>query len=169
MQKQEGEPLFSQALSLPFFSGFGKEELHILASHGRAIDLPQDKEIIREGQVAAEFYLIVEGKVEVQTQVPGRNPVTLQTLHRGDVLGWSWLTANASFAFSAKALLPTQALVFDGTTLLRECEQHPRLGYLLMRRFALVMSERLRHTRMQLLDLYAPPRNSGTFPALKKR
>ena len=107
--------------------------------------------------------------MRVETHLPGRGEVTLQTLLRGDVLGWSWLTANASFSFSARTLQPTNALVFEGTALLRECEQHPRLGYLLMRRFALVMSDRLRHTRLQLLDLYSPPRSSGPFQALKKR
>ncbi len=166
---QPNTPFSPQTLSLPFFVGFGKEELDILASHSRIQTWSAGQELIREGQVAAEFFLVLEGKVEVQTHVPGRSPVTLQTLHRGDVLGWSWLTQNGSFAFSGKTLIDTQALVFDGTALLRQCEQHPRLGYLLMRRFALCMSERLRHTRLQLLDLYAPPRTSGAFPSLKKR
>jgi CRP/FNR family cyclic AMP-dependent transcriptional regulator len=161
--------LSPQLLSLQFFAGFGPAELQILARHSRQVSWPADVEVIREGQVAAEFFLILDGRVRVETHLPGRGEVTLQTLLRGDVLGWSWLTANASFSFSARTLQPTNALVFEGTALLRECEQHPRLGYLLMRRFALVMSDRLRHTRLQLLDLYSPPRSSGPFQALKKR
>ncbi|MBL9044690.1 MAG: cyclic nucleotide-binding domain-containing protein [Myxococcales bacterium] len=161
--------LSPQLLSLQFFAGFGPAELQILARHSRQVSWPADVEVIREGQVATEFFLILDGRVRVETHLPGRGEVTLQTLLRGDVLGWSWLTANASFSFSARTLQPTNALVFEGTALLRECEQHPRLGYLLMRRFALVMSDRLRHTRLQLLDLYSPPRSSGPFQALKKR
>ena len=161
--------LSPQLLSLQFFAGFGPAELQILARHSRQVSWPADVEVIREGQVAAEFFLILDGRVRVETHLPGRGEVTLQTLLRGDVLGRSWLTANASFSFSARTLQPTNALVFEGTALLRECEQHPRLGYLLMRRFALVMSDRLRHTRLQLLDLYSPPRSSGPFQALKKR
>ena len=161
--------LSPQLLSLQFFAGFGPAELQILARHSRQVSWPADVEVIREGQVAAEFFLILDGRVRVETHLPGRGEVTLQTLLRGDFLGWSWLTANASFSFSARTLQPTNALVFEGTALLRECEQHPRLGYLLMRRFALVMSDRLRHTRLQLLDLYSPPRSSGPFQALKKR
>jgi CRP-like cAMP-binding protein len=161
--------LSPQTLSLPFFTGFAPAELDILAKHSRQVSWPAETEVIREGQVASEFFLVLDGRLVVQTHVPGRGTVTLQTLTRGDVLGWSWLTANASFAFAARTLQPTTALVFDGTTLLRECEQHARLGYLLMRRFALVMSDRLRHTRMQLLDLYSPPRTSGSFPIIKKR
>jgi len=161
--------LSPQLLSLQFFAGFGPAELQILARHSRQVSWPADVEVIREGQVAAECFLILDGRVRVETHLPGRGEVTLQTLLRGDVLGWSWLTANASFSFSARTLQPTNALVFEGTALLRECEQHPRLGYLLMRRFALVMSDRLRHTRLQLLDLYSPPRSSGPFQALKKR
>ncbi len=162
-------PLSPQTLSLPFFVGFSTEELAILSKHCKTEHWPSDVEMVREGQTATQFFLILDGKAVVKTHVPGRGEVTLQTLHRGDVLGWSWLTAHATFAFSARTQAATSALVFDGTTLLRECELHPRLGYLLMRRFALVMSERLRHTRVQLLDLYSPPQTGGSFPALKKR
>lgn len=158
-----------QTLALPFFMGFGPDELQILSKHSNPVSWAADSEVIRVGQVATEFFLILSGRLMVQTHVPGRGEITLQTLLRGDVLGWSWLTANASFSFSARTLQATTALAFDGTTLLRECEHHPKLGYLLMRRFALVMSDRLRHTRLQLLDLYAPPQSSGSFPAMKKR
>ena len=164
-----GNAFTPQMLALPFFTGFAPDELQILAKHSRLVSWPADTEVIREGQVATEFFLILDGKLMVQTHLPGRGEITLQTLLRGDVLGWSWLTANASFSFSARTLQASSALAFDGTTLLRECEHHPKLGYLLMRRFALVMSDRLRHTRLQLLDLYAPPRTSGAFPVIKKR
>ena len=161
--------LSPQTLSLPFFSGFADEDLALLADHCRAQHVAAKIEVVREGQVATEFFLVLDGKLEVETHVPGRGAQLLQTLRRGDVLGWSWLTANASFAFSARTVTAAELLVFDGTALLRVCDQHPRLGYLLMRRFALVMSDRLRHTRLQLLDLYSQPNKSGAFPALKKR
>ena len=163
------QTLTPQMLALPFFAGFGRDDLQVLAKHCRPMSWPAEFEVIREGQVATEFFLVLDGRIQVQTNVPGRGEVTLQTLLRGDILGWSWLTPNASYSFSARTIQPTSALGFDGTTLLRECEHHPRMGYMLMRRFALVMSDRLRHTRLQLLDLYAPPRTSGSFQALRKR
>ena len=54
----------------------------------------------------------------VETHVPGRGAVVLQTLHRGDVLGWSWLLANGSLPFG-RTLTETELLTFDGTALLR--------------------------------------------------
>ena len=167
--KKTNLSLSPQTLSLPFFVGFSEDELAILADHCRRSHVPANTEVVRQGQVATEFFLVLDGKLVVETHVPGRGAVVLQTLHRGDVLGWSWLLANGSFAFSAKTLTETELLTFDGTALLRTCDSHPRLGYLLMRRFAQVMSDRLRHTRLQLLDLYAPPRTSGSFQALRKR
>ena len=155
------QTLTPQMLALPFFAGFGRDDLQVLAKHCRPMSWPAEFEVIREGQVATEFFLVLDGRIQVQTNVPGRGEVTLQTLLRGDILGWSWLTPNASYSFSARTIQPTSALGFDGTTLLRECEHHPRMGYLLMRRFALVMSDRLRHTRVQLLDLYSPPPGGG--------
>jgi hypothetical protein len=54
----------------------------------------------------------------------------------------------------------TRAIAFDGTCLRTKCEQDHDLGYELMKRFARVMIERVRATRIQLLDVYGHGRNS---------
>jgi CRP/FNR family cyclic AMP-dependent transcriptional regulator len=48
----------------------------------------------------------------------------------------------------------TRAIAFDGKCLRGKCEQDHDLGYELMKRFARVMIERVRATRIQLLDVY---------------
>ena len=44
------------------------------------------------------------GSVAIETEVPGRGAVTVETLHAGDVLGWSWLLPPYRSAFGARAL-----------------------------------------------------------------
>jgi ferredoxin len=47
--------------------------------------------IFREGEEANEFYIIRNGKVSPEIISPGKEPIIIQTLESGEVLGWSWL------------------------------------------------------------------------------
>ena len=88
---------------------------------------------MREGEPADAFYVIREGAVALETDVPGRGAVTLETLHDGDLLGWSWLVPPYRTAFDARALGTTHAIAFDGACLRGKCEADPALGYDLLK------------------------------------
>ncbi len=115
--------------------------------------------IMREGDPADAFFLVRRGTVAVETTVPGRGATTVETLHDGDVLGWSWLVPPYRDAFDARALGIVHLLELDAACLRGKCERDPRLGYALLRLLALVFAERLKDARLRLLDLY------GTVPA----
>jgi len=93
--------------------------------------------------------------VAVETRVPGRGHVTLETLGPGDLLGWSWLVPPYRSAFGARALETVHAIAIDGACLRGKCESDPALGYDLLKVVATVFARRLEETRMRLLDLYA--------------
>jgi CRP/FNR family transcriptional regulator, cyclic AMP receptor protein len=107
--------------------------------------------IMREGDPADAFYVILEGAVALETDVPGRGAVVLHTLHDGELLGWSWLVPPYRTAFGARS---THVLAIDGACLRRRCEADPALGYALLKIVATVFVERLRDTRLRLLDVY---------------
>jgi CRP-like cAMP-binding protein len=113
-----------------------------------------DEWIMREGGDADAFYVIRQGAVALETVVPGRGSVVLHTLHDGELLGWSWLVAPYKTAFDARALGTTHAIELDGACLRGKCEADPALGYDLMKLISAVFVERLRDTRLRLLDLY---------------
>ena len=48
----------------------------------------------------------------------------------------------------------THAIAFDGACLRTKCESDPAFGYMLIKRFAAVMMDRMQATRLQLLDMY---------------
>ena len=111
--------------------------------------------IMREGEPADAFYVIRAGQVALGTVVPGRGEVILQTLHDGDLLGWSWLVPPYRTAFDARSVGTTHAIAFDGACLRGKCEADPALGYDLLKLLSSVFVERLQDTRLRLLDLYA--------------
>lgn len=110
--------------------------------------------IMREGEPADAFYVVREGAVALETVVPGRGAITVETLHAGDLLGWSWLVPPYRTAFDARALDTVHLLDLDGACLRGKCDEDPALGYAVLRILAVVFAERLRDTRLRLLDLY---------------
>jgi CRP/FNR family transcriptional regulator, cyclic AMP receptor protein len=110
--------------------------------------------LLAEGDPADEFFLIRRGGVAIETEVPGRGAVTLETLGDGDLVGWSWLVPPYRSAFGARAVDTAHVIAFDGACLRGKCEQDPAFGYELMRRFSQVMLDRLQATRLRLLDVY---------------
>ncbi len=113
--------------------------------------------LLHEGDPADTFYVVREGTVVVQREVPGRGAVTLETLGAGELLGWSWLLPPYRAAFDARAATTTHALAFDAACLRGKLDRDPALGYALLTVLAAVFTDRLHDARMRLLDLYGPP------------
>ncbi len=139
----------------PFLKGMKAEHQKILAESARLNEFEMGQVIFHEGEVANRFYLLLEGRVELETARRGQAPITIQTLGEGDVLGWSWLFPPYFWHFTARTVFPTRAIFFYGTRLREECEQNDELGHDLFKRVASVLMQRLQATRMQLLEHYA--------------
>jgi len=80
----------------------------------------------------------------------------VQTLYGGDVFDWSALLPHAGKHFQARALDAVTALAIEGEDLLASFKGDPEFGLAFMLRLMGVVSERLRATRLQLLDMYSP-------------
>jgi CRP/FNR family transcriptional regulator, cyclic AMP receptor protein len=138
----------------PVFRGLPAAHLELIAGCGRNTGFEAGEYLFREGEQADTFYLLRHGRVTLETFVPGRGGLTVQTVDEGDVVGWSWLFPPYRWHFDARALDSVRAVAFDGACLRRKCDEDNSLGYELLGRFSPVMLERLQATRMQLLDVY---------------
>jgi len=138
----------------PFWQGLPPQYVAFLAKHSRLVHFAAGETVHREGQPAGRFYLLRRGKVAVEAYIPARGPVTIQTLGRGDALGWSWLFPPCQWHFDARALEETEAIASDASQLLANADADHDFGYELMKRMVQVLFQRLQATRMQLLELY---------------
>jgi CRP/FNR family cyclic AMP-dependent transcriptional regulator len=138
----------------PFFKGLEPEYIALIAGCGVNVAFREDEFIFREGDPAEHFYIIRHGRVALETFVPGRGPLVIETISEGDVLGWSWLFPPYRWSSDARAVDVTRAVALDGVCLRGKCDADPRLGYELMRRFAQIIMDRLSATRLRLLDIY---------------
>ncbi|HVO41106.1 MAG TPA: cyclic nucleotide-binding domain-containing protein [Aggregatilineales bacterium] len=152
---QNLQPLIEQQ---PFFKGLSPEFMKPIVACASTASHGVDSYVFHEGREANHFYIVTKGKVALEVFVPGRGPITVDTIETDDALGWSWLFPPYQWVFSARVLEPVDVLVFDGECLRAECDRNHDLGYELTKRFARVMQDRLQATRLQLIDLYGAGR-----------
>ena len=62
-----------------------------LARFARRVTAHTGEYVIREGGPADAWYPLREGYVDLTARVAGRGEVVVDTIGRGQVLGWSWL------------------------------------------------------------------------------
>jgi CRP-like cAMP-binding protein len=132
-------------------------ELTVLAGAGRDVSYPAGRRLIAEGDAADRCWLIREGRILLDAHVPGQGDLVVQTLGRGDLLGWSWLVPPYRWRFGAQVAEPVRAIEFDATTLAGLAEADPRFGRTLTLMLFEALLERLQATRARLLDLYRNP------------
>lgn len=137
-----------------FFAGLAQEYLELISGCARNAVFSEETLMFAEGEPANEFYLIRDGMLALEIHGPGRGPVVVQTLRAGDVAGFSWLIDTHRWHFDGRVVERVHAVGVDGRCLRDKCEQDPKLGFELMRRFAGLAVDRLQATRLQLLDVY---------------
>ena len=146
----------------PFVFDFSPEHRTRLAALAKEVHFEPDEVIFREGDDYSVFYLLGKGMVALELEVPG-HVLRVQTLYAGDVFDWSALLPHAGKHFQARALDAVTALAFEGDHLLASFRADPQFGLVFMLRLMGVVSERLRNTRLQLLDMYSPvAKRAGT-------
>ena len=143
---------------LSFFAGMQQEHLALLAGCASNVGFGAGETMFREGDEAQTFLVLRHGSVAIAVHAPGRGALTVETIDPGGIVGWSWLFPPYRWHFDVRALTDVRATAFDGACLRGKCDGDPALGYDLMKRFAGVFSERLKLTRLRLLDVYGDGR-----------
>lgn len=137
------------------FRNLTPEQLGTVVSLGEDADFADGAYLTQARQPADWFFVIRDGFVALQTELPSMGAITIETLHNGDAVGWSWLFEPYLSELDARSRGVTHTVRFDARTLRRRCAEDSMLGYELMRSFASVIVERLQATRLQLLDVYS--------------
>ena len=140
---------FLRELNAGFFSS--------LAACAMPTEFKAGELIFREGEMANRFYLVLEGRVQLEAEATDRPGVLVDYIGEGEVLGWSWLFPPYVWHFTARAVEPVRAIFFYGTWLRERCDADPALGYELMKRTTAVVIRRLQAARQQLVSATARP------------
>ena len=140
-----------------FFSGMDSNYVDFLANSIDERQIGKGEVLFHQGDRADKFYLLREGKVSVQVPALVGPVLEIQILGKDQILGWSWLISPYRWHFLARAVEDSTILEFDGSAILAHCDEDPKFGYELLKRFAALMSERLEAARLKMMDQWNPP------------
>jgi CRP-like cAMP-binding protein len=107
--------------SVPLFARCSRKELGEIAALADEIDLREGKTLIRQGERGREFFVLLEGEVDV-----ARDGESIQRMKAGDFFGEIALVSNVPRTASVTATSPVRVLVVvdrDFRTLLEHTPQ----------------------------------------------
>ncbi len=139
----------------PIFKGLKEEQIALIGNLATVVHFEPQQRVFEQDKPAGHFFIVREGAVSVEIPSVGGDPLTIQQLGKGSLLGWSWLVAPYRWAFDARATAPSTIIAVDGERLRAACDKDPQLGYELMKRFAVLMAERLTSARNTAIRHYA--------------
>jgi len=138
----------------PFWIGLNVAQLPHLQKAAAIVRFPAGTSLFHEGEQARYSFLIRRGQIALETGVPGKGRVTIQTVGEGDPLGFSWLFPPYEWHFNARTLEEVELMQFDAEVLRQLAQKEPEFGRELALRVGQVILERLQATRLQLMDVY---------------
>lgn len=151
------EPISVELLaSHPFFLGMAASHLEQILNCSRQVEFVESL-VLRQGEPAEAFYLIQEGLVALELVVPGCEPLVIETLGKGELVGASWLLPPYRVQFDVRSRGRVTAIEIDSACMRCLMEQDHSLGYEFYRRFLPVVADRLQASRLQLMDVYGRP------------
>ncbi|MCW8916109.1 MAG: cyclic nucleotide-binding domain-containing protein [Magnetovibrio sp.] len=139
----------------PFFDGMDDASRKTLAGCARNECFDVGDMIAKEGQPAERFYFIRSGSVALEFHTPGQDGLIIETLHDGDVFGWSWMVPPYEWSYDIRVTELTRVTSLEATCLRKKLKKDNALGFELYSRFMPVIAKRLYSARQQLTDMYA--------------
>ncbi len=141
----------------PFFEGLEPQLARLVRGCARLQRFDPGQRLFREGEPAEHFYVLRRGRVALELSVPGHETLVFQTVDAGEIVGIAALVPPYRSLYDARAVARTVVIAIEARCIRDKCETDPRLGYELMKRLVPVLFQRLRATRLQLLDVYGAP------------
>lgn len=121
---------------VPLLAGLGQKDLVQVGSLCDEVDLPAGHVLMREGATGNEFYVIVDGRVDVT-----RDGQSLRTLGPGDFLGEIALVDRGPRTATATAANAVRALVVGAREFHSLLDAHPSIRAAVLTSLA----QRVRH------------------------
>lgn len=142
------------------FSDLDEAQLAALWAVAQEVEFPQGAFIFQEGESGDALYILREGRIEVSRKLtllssPEERQKTLVTLdaRKHPFFGEMALLTKEVRSATLRALSPCKTLAITSEDFHRLCNADPRLGYLVLSRMGKVLSDRLRRSNQDILNL----------------
>jgi len=130
--------------------GMNAEEAEILSSIAEERAYSKGNVILMEDSKSRDLFIICHGRVSIRLSLPtesGKEEV-IYTMRDGQIFGELALVDGSPRSATVKAEEDVVTCIYDYDKLMELLDVHPRIGYLLMRNLASIISQRVRNTNM---------------------
>ncbi len=142
---------------MDIFEFLKPEELKDIAELAKFEEFEQGDLIFKEGERAEKIYMVLEGRVSIEIEIyPGKR-VSVYTLAKSKFFGYPSLLRTRKFTTYARCLDKVKVVSIVADELVNKIfKKDYHRGYLMMKRNAELIAQKLSDTRMQLLSLLQP-------------
>jgi len=145
------------------FNGLTDDEIKLMAEIVGMTEVETGTDIIQEGEVGDDLYLLEEGVVDIHktlTIVTSKNDFGTKersfirlTGDQHPYFGEMALFGSGERSATVKAVTKCRLFVIKSDDFRRLCEKHPRIGYVIVTNIALMLSNYLRKTNEDVIKL----------------
>jgi hypothetical protein len=128
-------------LSIPLFAGLTPAQARIAALMARLREYPKEHPLIRRGEKASDFFVVLEGELTATIQTEA-GVLRLRNFRRGDVFGEVALFKGARTA-DVTALSDVRLLRLTKNDLIQLKRRYPRIGAQIYANLSQVLADRL--------------------------
>lgn len=132
----------------PLFSGLPEADIGNLIAGARVAAFPHDHVLYQQGEPVVEFYVVLDGHVELSLEADGRRSV-VEVARRGTVLGDAAMFGGGRFMMSARVLTAATLLAIPAASFRAKLETR----FDIMTHMLSTMSYRLRMLVKQISEL----------------
>lgn len=135
------------------FNGLPESLLKEIAAISKETALKQGEFVFREGGKADKLHFLMHGSVALRVKLTSRpESVTVSFVSTPyQIFGWSGVVAPHHYTSSAECDEDSSLLIIPADPFMALLENHPEHGFIVMRRIAEIIADRLRNSRQALL------------------
>jgi CRP/FNR family transcriptional regulator, cyclic AMP receptor protein len=151
-----------QLVQIPFFQGLPAEALRELAAESTVRTLKRAENLLSQHAAAEHVFFLISGSVQFYIRFHGVDDLLVGTMREpGALLGWSVVRKPHRYTATVRCEEECRVLRLPREALTKLIDTQPRLGYLLLKRVAATLANRLEQTR----DFLVQPQASGEMPS----
>lgn len=110
------------------FHGLDRAALEAVARAARSVQVQPLTYFFRQGTTADTIYVLQRGRVRLCQAAPEGHDVLLRLIGPGEIFGPTATLKDRLYPVSAEAARRCQALAWEGRTMVRLMEEHPRIA-----------------------------------------
>jgi len=137
----------------PLVADLADQHVAFLSGCTKNVRYDEGEYLFRESDEAEWLYMVRKGKVSLEIKAPQKTLV-VETLHSGEVIGWSTIFPPHFWQLDARATKETIVFAVNGQCLRNKLDADHDFGYAFTRLMLREVHGRLERVRLQVLDLY---------------